>query len=292
MKHLNSSRYRVGLLCFFLNSSLAIPAAAAGSEAATWAAISHPSTSADGGQSIGSYTAGCIAGAATLPLQGPGYQVMRLSRKRYYGHPLLVDFIQQLGLTAEREGLGSLLIGDLGQPRGGPTPSGHRSHQTGLDVDIWFLLLQPAETRILSAAEREAWNAPSVVDGRADAVDRRQWTAAHAKILEAAASQPEVDRIFVNPSIKQELCNRKALGSSGWLRKIRPWWKHDDHFHVRLKCPPGNGLCQAQEPLPAGDGCDASLAWWFSEEAKAPGKSAPQPAPPLPPQCERVLQQP
>ncbi len=285
-------RFRFGRVLFCLGLLFPIYPAQAGSAAAAWAAVSGPSTDADGGQSIGTYNGGCIAGAATLPLQGPGYQVMRLSRKRYYGHPALIGFIQQLGLAAERERLGSLLVGDLGQPRGGPTPSGHRSHQTGLDVDIWFLLLQPAETRILSEAERETWNAPSVVDSRADAVDRRQWTAAHARILEAAARQPEVDRIFVNPSIKQELCNRKSAGASDWLRKIRPWWKHDDHFHVRLKCPPHNGLCQAQEPLPAGDGCDASLAWWFSDEAKAPAKSAPQPAPPLPVQCERLLRQP
>ncbi|WP_306305969.1 penicillin-insensitive murein endopeptidase [Methylomonas koyamae] len=265
--------FRFGRMLFYLGLLFPIYPAQAGSAAAAWAAVSGPSTDADGGQSIGTYNGGCIAGAATLPLQGPGYQVMRLSRKRYYGHPALIGFIQQLGLAAERERLGSLLVGDLGQPRGGPTPSGHRSHQTGLDVDIWFLLLQPAETRILSEAERETWNAPSVVDSRADAVDRRQWTAAHARILEAAARQPEVDRIFVNPSIKQELCNRKSAGASDWLRKIRPWWKHDDHFHVRLKCPPHNGLCQAQEPLPAGDGCDASLAWWFSDEAKRPPKA-------------------
>jgi penicillin-insensitive murein endopeptidase len=36
---------------------------------------------------IGSYTSGCIAGAVTLPLLGDGYQVMRPSRNRYYGHP-------------------------------------------------------------------------------------------------------------------------------------------------------------------------------------------------------------
>jgi penicillin-insensitive murein endopeptidase len=180
----------------------------------------------------------------------------------------------------------------LGQPRGGPTVSGHRSHQTGLDVDIWFLLSTKLNGRMLTATERETWSAPSVVDIQSDVVDYRQWTQAHEKVLEAAARQPEVDRIFVNPSIKQALCEHKSEASAAWLRKIRPWWKHDDHFHVRLKCPENNTHCQSQESLPAGDGCDASLAWWFSTEAKTPTqKTKPVPPPPLPALCEQILKQ-
>lgn len=241
-------------------------------------------------QSIGNYTSGCISGAVALPLSGKGYQVMRLSRNRFYGHATLIQFIQQLGHVAADRQLGTLLIGDLGQARGGPTPSGHRSHQTGLDVDIWFLLSKQPDHRLLSANERESWSAPSVVNADTDTVDYRQWTQAHEIILEAAALHPEVDRIFVNPSIKQELCNHKTTSSAAWLRKIRPWWKHDDHFHVRLRCPDANPHCQGQPALPEADGCDASLAWWFSEEAKTPSKpSKPAIPPPLPALCEQVL---
>ena len=263
----------------------------AGSTAQDWARVATPTITQDGGQSIGSYTNGCLSGAVTLPLEGDGYQVMRLSRKRYYGHGVLIGSIQQLGRVAAEQKLGTLLIGDLGQPRGGPTLNGHRSHQTGLDVDIWFLLSEQAGQRLLSANERETWSATSVVDLPADRVDYRQWSPAHAKILEAAARQPEVDRIFVHPAVKLELCNRKTASSAEWLRKIRPWWKHDDHFHVRLKCPTNNPDCEAQEPLPSGDGCDASLAWWFSAEAKVPSKNVPQTPPPLPARCEQLLKE-
>ncbi len=265
--------------------------ATAGSTAQDWAKIVAPNQQAPS-QAIGTYTSGCISGAASLPLEGTGYQVMRLSRNRYFGHPQLIGFIQQLGQITAEQKLGSLLIGDLGQPRGGPTLSGHRSHQSGLDVDIWFLLLEPTHNRLLSANERETWSAPSLVNAKTDAVDYRHWTTDLAKVLEAAANQPEVDRIFVNASIKRELCTRQTDVSASWLRKIRPWWKHDDHFHVRLKCPPHNPNCQSQDPLPAGDGCDASLAWWFSAEAKAPSKSVPLPPPPLPALCEQLLHQP
>jgi penicillin-insensitive murein endopeptidase len=253
-----------------------------------WAMIKQTAQISDSAQSIGSYTAGCLSGAVSLPANGTGYQLMRPSRGRSYGHPDLIRFIEGLAQTTHLQQWGVLLIGDLGQPRGGPTPSGHRSHQTGLDVDIWYLLSQQAATRSLEFNERETWSAPSVLDTKSDAISDNQWSPAHEKILEAAARRPEVDRIFVNPSIKRLLCTRKS--ASDWLRKVRPWWKHDDHFHVRLKCPLNNKNCTGQEPLPESDGCDASLAWWFSEEAKSPVPAAKKPEPPaLPALCNVVL---
>lgn len=262
---------------------------AAYSDPNRWALVTVPTSDA-GAQSIGSFTAGCLRGAVSLPVNGPGYQVMRLSRKRYFGHPDLIKFIENLGLSTASRHLGTLFIGDLGQPRGGPTLSGHRSHQTGLDVDIWFLLSEQASSRILAFNERETLSATSVLHDHSDRIDGRQWTRAHEQILEIAARMPEVDRIFVNPSVKRQLC--KSKNSHDWLWKIRPWWKHDDHFHVRLKCPKDSYDCRSQEPLPRGDGCDASLDWWFSAEAKAPAKKMPPPkAPILPSQCESVLKE-
>jgi len=261
----------------------------ADSTANAWASVKNPANLGDTAQSIGTYTAGCLSGAVVLPENGIGYQVMRLSRKRFYGHPVLKQFIENIGLKAQQQHLGVLLVGDLGQPRGGPTLTGHRSHQTGLDVDIWFLLSQQASARMLGFDERESWSAPSVLASRSDALDFSQWSLSNEKVLELAARMPEVDRIFVNASVKRQLCMRKT--AHDWLRKIRPWYKHDDHFHVRLKCPAQNKYCQGQEPLPPGDGCDASLAWWFSAEAKLPPAKKPEPAKPLvlPELCNQIL---
>ena len=90
---------------------------------------------------LGFYAKGCIAGAEPLPINGDTWQVMRLSRKRNWGHPELVAFLERFGQNAKKVGWNGLLIGDMGQPRGGPTISGHASHQTGLDADISFKLL-------------------------------------------------------------------------------------------------------------------------------------------------------
>jgi len=261
--------------------------------AADWAKVVRPAQVGEASQSIGNYNSGCISGAVALAQEGTGYQLMRPSRNRAYGHPELKRFIENMGRIAARQQGSVLLIGDLGQPRGGPTLSGHRSHQTGLDVDIWFLLSQQAANRSLTHAERENWSAPSVLLDNSDSINPKQWSAAHEKILQSAAQLPEVDRIFVNPSIKRELCSKRT-GDSAWLRKVRPWWKHDDHFHVRLKCPANNRHCQNQEPLPLGEGCDASLAWWFSAEAKTPSGKKPEPyKPPLLPElCASILKAP
>jgi penicillin-insensitive murein DD-endopeptidase len=251
-----------------------------------WPKVDKP-TSIGGTQSIGKYTAGCLRGAKALAWNGSGYQVMRLSRKRYYGHPDLVDFIEQLGQDVRQQGLGTLLIGDLGQARGGPTLTGHRSHQTGLDVDIWYTLNPEANKRQLTSDERESWSSPSVVKAGESGMDFSHWSVGNEKVLELAAGLPNVDRIFVNAQIKRHLCGNP--GNRRWLEKIRPWYAHADHFHVRLKCPVGNKSCEKQEPVPAGDGCGADLAWWFSEDAKKPKKKGPPLALVLPKECDAVL---
>lgn len=258
-----------------------------------WSRVTQPTKTGDVARSIGTYTAGCLRGAVSLPENGTGYQLMRLSRNRVYGHPDLINFIKHIGQAAALQQWGVLLIGDLGQPRGGPTLTGHRSHQTGLDVDIWYLLSDVAAMRSLRFDERETWSAPSVLFHKSDQINPAQWSIAHGQLLEAAARSPEVERIFVHPGVKRQLCTRKT--AHDWLNKIRPWWGHDDHFHVRLKCPLNNPDCRGQEAIPDGDGCDATLAWWFSEEARQKlaeiRKQPPAPPPLLPPLCDAVLRE-
>ena len=87
-------------------------------------------------RSIGGYFDGCLAGAVPLPITGPTWQVMRLSRNRNWGNPQLVRFIERFAENAKKIGWNGLLVGDMSQPRGGPMLSNHKSHQVGLDVDI------------------------------------------------------------------------------------------------------------------------------------------------------------
>lgn len=221
----------------------------------------------------GSYARGCLAGGIELAATGPTWQAMRPSRNRAYGHPDLIDFVERLSGRVAAIGWPGLLIGDLAQPRGGPMLTGHRSHQIGLDVDIW---MRPAPERILTPEEREAMGSFSVVAPGGRDVSAN-WSAEHAAVLKTAAEDPAVARIFVHAAIKRALCTGPAAaearqGDRAWLRKIRPWYGHDAHFHVRLSCPKDAKGCVNQAPPPPGDGCDA-LDWWFSADARTPKPS-------------------
>jgi len=278
---------RASLMAAALGLALAAVGAAPAmaGEASAWAAARLPASGPP--RVIGGHGLGCIAGAVPMPSEGPGWQVVRLSRNRYWGHPALVAYLRGLATRARAAGLPDLWIGDLGQPRGGPMPWGHSSHQTGLDADIW-LDLSPKLP--LPPAARERIEVASVVRPDGLSVDPARFTPAHAALLRMAAEDPAVDRIFVNPAIKKALC--AAQPGAPWLRRLRPWRGHDSHFHVRLSCPAGQPGCAPQAPVPPGDGCDAGLAWWFSAEARqpAPRRSAPAPRPPaLPASCAGIL---
>jgi penicillin-insensitive murein endopeptidase len=236
-----------------------------GSEAPRRAWHEVRSPLAGSARSIGGYSAGCIAGAEQLPIKGPGYLVMRPGRLRHFGHPQLVDFVRKLGAALVERQLGAIVIGDLGQPRGGPAPDGHASHQSGLDADLWYPLAQTAHGIPASARARRALK-PLPVANFAAARLTEHWTPRVARVLQLAAADPRVDRMFVNPMIKRALCQSEQ--ERAWLRKLRPWWGHDAHFHVRLACPADSPACQPQPALAAGDGCDL-VDWWFSKEATA-----------------------
>jgi len=260
--------------------------AEAGSSPDPWAAIRVPASG--GAQSFGGPAAGCISGAVALPLDGEGYQVLRPSRNRFYAHPRTVDLIQDLGRAAKREGFAPLLVGDLSQPRGGPMAFGHGSHQNGLDVDIWFRL--PGHG--LGDHEVEKPEPVSMVSGTR--INPNTWTRDHFRLLELAARSPEVDRIFVNPPIKAEAC-RAAKGDRAWLGKLRPWWGHDEHFHVRLSCTPGDLGCTPQAPVPDGEGCGGELASWNAKPVLLPDSAKDKPnhrRPVLPAPCNAILRLP
>ncbi len=243
---------------------------------------------------FGSYAKGCVAGAAQLAETGPTWQAMRLSRNRNWAHPETVSFVEDLSRkAAQQPGWNGLYVGDLSQPRGGPMLSGHASHQIGLDADIW---LRPATNLSLSVAERE--NISSISLRRnAGAFVNDNWTPQHAEILKAAASDPRVARIFIFPGAKVQLCET-ATGDRSWLRKIRPWYGHHYHFHVRLACPSGSTGCVDQTPPPAGDGCADAQAWvnnMLNPPPPNPNAKPRKPKPPirladLPAQCADVLQ--
>jgi penicillin-insensitive murein endopeptidase len=267
------------LLCITATLLLGLPAAFAN----PWAKVKLPS--AGPASAIGGAANGCLGGAVALPAQGPGYVSIRRERNRYYGHPNLVRMIEDIGARLSHRTGELMMVGDLSQPRGGLMSTSHRSHQNGLDVDIWFSLAPSARAGVRDNPDGK--DPPSMV--AADGLQLSSaWGPDQRLLLKIAAEEPGVDRIFVNPAIKRALCQSETTDRA-WLRKLRPWWGHDAHFHVRIRCPPGNPSCAPQAPVPAGDGCGPNLAWWFSDEARAPSKRQGHREPTPPAACWALL---
>ena len=211
----------------------------------------------------GSYSKGCLAGGKMLPINGPSWQAMRLSRNRNWGHPNLVDLVVKLANESQKvDGWPGLLVGDLAQPRGGPMLTGHASHQIGLDADIW---LKPMPNRRYTRSERERISAISMIrrgKGRRWEINKPHWKPGHYKLIKRAASYPGVARIFIHPTIKKALCTA-AGEDNAWLSKVRPWWGHHYHFHIRMNCPEGSVGCKNQPAPPAVSGCGKQLDYWL-----------------------------
>ncbi len=281
------------LVVLFIVIGLPVSAMAqTASEAAALAAISEKSlikTSAKllfGAQklpaglesrAIGSYAKGCLAGAKAVPYDGPAWQVIRKSRNRNWAHPSMIALIERLAVEAKaHDGWNGLLVGDLSQPRGGPMPSGHASHQVGLDADVW---LNQMPDHTLTDAERETIEATPVVKDRST-MNYKVWTEAHARLIKRAASYPEVARIFVHPPIKAELC-KWAGGKGAWLAKVRPYYGHNYHFHIRINCPRDSAGCKNQAPARPkdGTGCGEELAYWMGNAPWRTAKRVPNAKP-------------
>ncbi|MFT3987065.1 penicillin-insensitive murein endopeptidase [Aestuariivirga sp.] len=248
-------------------------------------------------QAIGFYAKGCLAGAEQLPITGNAWQVMRLSRNRNWDHPAMVSLVEQLAEDAKKyDGWNGLLVGDMAQPRGGPMVSGHASHQVGLDADIW---LTPMPDHVLTAQERETMVPKEMVKNNKQ-INPANFGEAQMRLLKRAASYPQVARIFVHPPIKAALC-QWATGDRAWLAKIRPYFGHTFHFHMRINCPAGSPFCKNQPPArPAdGTGCGTELAYWMGDipwkkPKPNPNAPPPKPAPPLtlaglPAECRAVV---
>lgn len=288
-------------LVLVLLLALAQPVLAETTAANLFSAIDDTSNQAS--MPIGTYAKGCAAGNVELSETGPTWQAMRLSRHRNFGNPVLVSYLKDLSVAATRAGWNGIYIGDMSNARGGPMNSGHASHQIGLDADIWFLKPRRLD---LTPAEREKISSISIRSEDQLSINEN-WDPSYREVLKAAASDPRVDRIFVAAAIKIEMCKTATAADAKWLQHIRPEANHQDHLHVRLKCPPGAALCQTQKPTVSelskgGSGCDETLAYWVSNAYLHPKPVTPPKNPPprkrtarellmsdLPSQCMAVL---
>ncbi len=242
-------------------------------------------------RAIGKYSRGCLAGGMMLPVNGPTWQVMRLSRNRNWAHPNMIKVLERFASKVPKIGWPGLLVGDLTQPRGGPMLTGHVSHQIGLDADVWFT---PMPERELTRQEREEKMATNIVNDDWNDIRPEIWSPVYIALLKTIADDPDVDRVLVNYAIKKALC-RDVTKDRLWLTKLRVVPGHNYHFHIRLKCPADSPECTPDLPTPSHDTCAEELAYWTANDRYKPKPPIPGPERPplrladLPASCHDVV---
>jgi LysM repeat protein len=199
------------------------------------------------GQSIGKPWSGHLRRATRMP-KGKGYLIRRPYRA--FGTAHLVGHLRD-AIVAVREDhprLHTLAIGDL-SAQGGGSITEHRSHQSGRDVDVGFFYKRkpaayPNEFVVATAANLDraaTWDLLVAFARTADEPDGVQaifldydvqgllydWAA------ERGVDEAYLGRLFQYPD-----------GKGGGTGLVRHEPHHDDHFHVRFKCPAGDTACQ------------------------------------------------
>lgn len=241
----------------------------------------------------GSYNLGCIDGAVVVSDKEQTFQLQRWGVMRNYVHPMMADYIFDLVKRAKKAGLPPLIFGDMSRPYGGPIGPGstHASHETGLDLDIPFDFALPRK----SAYELQHPEDVYIVKGRKI---QKAFTPTVATLIKTAATDPRVERIFVAPMIKKQMCllyeGKGQKGDDLFLQRLRPWFGHQAHMHVRLKCPSDSPECIDQKPAPAGTGCGEELTSWFLPPPPKDPNAKPAPKkkkvkPELPLKCQILL---
>lgn len=199
---------------------------------------------------------GTLENGDCLPEQGEGYMQLYRDMQRIWGADPMIDMIQKTALEMARRypGRDRLQVEDISAQNGGDI-DGHSSHENGLDVDLGYYKADGVEHDPI--AKHQYYADPMVVNGRVSPnFDlERNW-----ELMKALHRHGNVQKIFVDQVLKNEFC-RYARSKGEFsanvqvLRSLRHVTNHQDHMHVRLRCPPNaNGCRNAPEP-PAGSGC-------------------------------------
>lgn len=168
-----------------------------------------------------------------------------------WGLPELVDMIDRSArLVAKRFPGSALDVGDLSKKGGGDVLR-HHSHESGRDADLGFYALdskgKQVHAHVFVKFETGALESTNVKGARFDLA--RNWA-----LVESLTADPRarVSHIFVSEPLKQQLIawakshaiSRRAIDRVEMVM-MQPHHSlpHDDHFHVRISCPPSSHEC-------------------------------------------------
>lgn len=232
-------------------------------------------------ESLGHASGGRLKHGILLP-KSPLWKRGKDSGLWLSSHTLATMFEAFTSLRVERGYEGEIFIGSLSRKRGGRFPP-HRSHRTGLDIDIRLPLLP--------SVPPETYPNPDAVD----------WPALW-ELIESFLDTGEVSVIFLDRRLQERLywaarwdglTHEQLAPVIHWPRKDKKWAAivrhsrgHKGHIHVRLLCGPQEARCKPArsetlarrgwiEPDPSGkesrEGADARREAWLLAGRGSPG---------------------
>ncbi len=208
-------------------------------------------------QAVRFYTKGSLVNAASLPSETSGLVKVFRNKNRHYGANELIQMVTEVAqeVSQEHPKRDRLQIGDVANKNGGSIGK-HKSHQNGLDIDIVYYRNNNREQDPSWMGQYvEKFVKNGAVTSNFDI--ERNW-----KLLKKFASFPQVERVFVDLSIKRKFCqlykNSADPMEQRALHIMRPARLHDDHLHLRISCPEKSTRCVPQNPPPPGNGCGNS----------------------------------
>lgn len=187
-------------------------------------------------RSIGSPNRGRVEDAIAFP-EGEGWQ-LRSRRHRAYGTKRTVQHLAAVirEFRVNYPEVPPLLIGDIGNRRGGRAPP-HRSHQSGRDVDLGYVVAE------MPSAEAR-WKRVDLATFDA----ARNWEFMRMLLATGVVDHIYVDKRLQKPLLEaakadltpEELPRYFAVAARGKRAQahayISPWAGHDDHMHIRFGC--------------------------------------------------------
>ncbi len=220
--------------------------------------------------SCGAANRGALAAAVLLPPEGEGYVVPEPWRSRglSFGTQELVGVVSRAAARVAKHHPGAVLgVADLSAETGGALP-GHRSHQSGRDVDLIYYAvdeqgepMEPDEHMPYYTRARTAYYAQAPVWSRS--IERRYFDVARNWALVKALLDDEyaqVDRIFVSARVERWLISHAidigedealVMRARLVLHSPRHAKSHNDHMHVRVACSETDrnlGRCRENAP--------------------------------------------
>jgi penicillin-insensitive murein endopeptidase len=213
-----------------------------------------PAPRVAGGRSVGSPTEGHLVGGVRIE-ESPWLRIVPCHRDEdvRWGIEALVSIIDRGARAVRKQFPDSVLsVGHLSRREGGEIDA-HASHESGRDADVGFYVVNQQGKSIF--AEHFV---PFVGDGTAPSWpgakfdDARNWAFIASIVTDPHA---HVSHVFVATPLRVRLlAYAQRIGApyatrvraSEVMAQPRAGLPHDDHFHVRISCPPGMEGCIEQ----------------------------------------------